>query len=59
MARTDSGKRPSRRSTGKPIGPPRDPEDDIDKADQAGQIKPLRPDKAWVRKNRVPEEADV
>lgn len=58
MARTDSGTRPNRRASGKPVGPPRDPEDDIEEADNRSEIKPLRPDKAWLRKNRLnePEE---
>jgi hypothetical protein len=59
MARTEKrGKRGRTETTVQPgvTGPPRDPEDDIDAADQQGSIKPLRPDKAWLRKNRVKEE---
>ena len=62
MARTEErGKRGRRKAkpAEKPIGPPRDPDEEVAEADEQGQIKPLRPDKAWVRQNRVnePEEA--
>lgn len=55
MARTEkrgARGRADRRATGeKPVGPGRDPEDDIYDADQRGSIKPHRPDKEWLRKN--------
>lgn len=40
---------------GQVTGPLSDPEDDIENADNRGEIKPLRPDKRWVRQNTMKE----